>query len=194
MGDGGGEWPDAVALLGEGERPDAVRGVDLDAQGRAPGEHLRAIHDMYRAELDALLDVTRQVEAGLAEWVDLRQAIHDLSLRRQLDRYGSICARYCSMVAVHHAIEDQRIFPAVRAGATAGTGWGDVIDQLEREHAVIHRQLRAVDAAVVSVLEGAGAPASAIATIRLLADLLRSHFSYEEAQLAEPLGLLGIGL
>lgn len=73
-----------------------------------------------------LLDVTAQVESDLAEWVDLRQAIHDR--------------------------------------------------------------------AVVSVLDGSGAPADAIATIRLLADVLASHVSYEERQLAEPLGLLGIGV
>ena len=181
---------DAASALGVDDRPDARRGLELDERQREPGAHLRAIHDMYRAELARLVHVTDLVERGLAQLADVRQALHGLSLRRDLETYGSICARFCQMVSIHHTIEDQRMFPAIRE---AGEPYTAVVDQLEREHGVIHELLVRLDQAIVAAMvDGSGAVAPVLSSVHDLADVLTSHFRYEETQLEEPLGLLGL--
>lgn len=169
------------------QRPDAIQGLELTPEQHARGDHLRQVHDMYRAELDFLVRVTQQVEEGVAQVADIRQALHDLSLRRELDQYGSICGRFCQAVTVHHTIEDQRLFPSVRE---LDERYVPVVDQLEREHQEIHRQLLAVDAAVVATLDGSGPLGDVIDRVGDLERLLRSHFAYEEQQMFEPLGLI----
>lgn len=168
-------------------RPDAIQGLDLTADQHARGDHLRQVHDMYRAELDFLVRVTQQVEDGVARVADIRQALHDLSLRRELDQYGSICGRFCQAVTTHHTIEDQHMFPSVRA---LDDRYAPVVDQLEREHLEIHRLLLAIDGAVVATLDGSGPLGDALDAVRNLEALLTSHFHYEEQQLLEPLALL----
>jgi iron-sulfur cluster repair protein YtfE (RIC family) len=175
--------------IDESQRPDAITGVELTPQQQLPGEHLRRIHDMYRAELAHLVGVTGQVERGVAQVADVRQALHELSLRRELAQYGSICGRFCQVVTVHHTIEDQQMFPRVRAG---GEAYAHVVDQLEHEHGLIHQLLLAIDAALVAVFDGTGPLGDVIDRIGDLESLLLSHFDYEEQQLSEPLGLLGV--
>lgn len=175
--------------IDETARPNAIRGIELTDEQRAPSEHLGRVHDMYRAELAQLMRVTQQVEQGVAQVADVRQALHDLSLRRELAQYGSICGRFCQVVTVHHTIEDQHMFPRVRA---EGGVYAQVVDQLEHEHGLIHQLLLAIDAALVAVFDGSGPLGDVIDRIGDLERLLLSHFQYEEQQLAEPLGLLGI--
>ena len=172
----------------DADRPTAVRGLELDDAQRARGDHLRQVHDMYRAELEFLLRVTQQVEDGVAQITDIRQALHDLSLRRQLEAYGSMCGRFCQLLDTHHRIEDAHIFPQAR---TLEDGhYAPVVDQLHREHELVHGLLLAIDAAVVATMDGSGPLGDVLDRIRELGELLISHFAYEETELAEPLALL----
>jgi hypothetical protein len=162
--------------------------LELDVAQRARGDHLRQIHDMYRAELEFLLRVTQQVEDGVAQIADIRQALHDLALRRQLETYGSMCGRFCQLLDTHHRIEDAHIFPQARA--LDDGHYAPVVDQLRREHELVHAMLLAIDDAVTAVMDGSGPLGDVLDQIRELGDLLISHFRYEETELAEPLGLL----
>lgn len=171
-----------------GERPTAIRGLDLDDEQRARGDHLRQVHDMYRAELEFLLRVTQQVEDGVAQVADIRQALHDLSLRRQLEQYGSMCGRFCQLLDTHHRIEDTHMFP--QALALDHDLYAPVVDQLRREHELVHAMLLAVDESVVATMDGTGPLGDLLDRIRELGELLISHFAYEETEMAEPLALL----
>jgi hypothetical protein len=176
----------ARADLREGERPDARTGVQLTDAQRHGGDHLRQIHDMYRAELALVVELAALVRSGEGSLDDLRGTIHGMAVRTNVEQFGAVCLRYCSMVNVHHSIEDQAIFPKLRA---ADERYVAMVDQLEHEHHVIHEQLRRVDDAILAVDSDRAHVPDALEQIDELARVLRSHFAYEEQQLAEPLGL-----
>jgi hemerythrin-like domain-containing protein len=130
------------------------------------------------------------VRVGEATLDDLRGTIHGMAVRTNIEQFGAICLRYCAMVTNHHTLEDRAIFPAVRA---EGEAYAALVDQLEHEHGVIHVQLRRVDEALVAVDEDRAHVPRALDEIAALDRILRSHFAYEETQLAEPLGIVGLG-
>lgn len=175
--------------LREHARPDVVTGTELTPAQRGPGDHLRQVHDMYRAELQVVTELTALVRAGTASLDDLRGTIHGMAVRTNIEQFGAICLRYCAMVTNHHMLEDRAIFPAVRA---AGGAYAELVDQLEHEHGMIHLQLRRVDEALLAVDSDRSSVPRALEEIDELGRILRSHFAYEETQLAEPLGLAGI--
>ncbi|MCW2928049.1 MAG: coenzyme F420-dependent N10-methylene tetrahydromethanopterin reductase and related [Thermoleophilia bacterium] len=173
------------------ERPDALTGRVLTPAEQGPGNHLRRVHDMYRGELELLERVTQEVRGGSREIGEIRATLHQLALKTNIEQFGALCARYCQMVDVHHRIESHHMFPAVR---TAGAEWSAVVDQLEHEHDVIHLQLRRLDEALVALHADASHLERVVDEVGVLAEILRSHFGYEETQLAEPLGILGLGI
>jgi hypothetical protein len=91
---------------------------------------------------------------------------------------------------MHHTIEDQSMFPAVATMAA----YAPVATRLAEEHLVIHEHIERVDDLAVSVHAD---PSLVPALVRAVADLrhdLESHFAYEEVEMTEPLGLLGLGI
>lgn len=177
--------------LREAARPDVITGIELDAAQRGPGEHLRQVHDMYRAELQVVTELAAMVRAGDADLDDLRGTIHGMAVRTNIQQFGAICLRYCAMLTNHHTLEDRAIFPVVRA---ASDTYAALVDQLEHEHGAIHEQLRRVDEAIVATDTDRSSVPRALDEIDTLDRILRSHFAYEETQLAEPLGLVGLGM
>ncbi len=177
--------------LREHARPDVVSGIELDDAQRGPGEHLRQVHDMYRAELQVVTELAAMVRAGDADLDDLRGTIHGMAVRTNIEQFGAICLRYCAMLTNHHTLEDRAIFPAVRA---QGAEYAALVDQLEHEHGAIHQQLRRVDEALLAVDDDRANVPRALEEIDTLDRILRSHFRYEETQLAEPLGIVGLGI
>ena len=101
---------------------------------------------------------------------------------------GAYCQAYCRMVTTHHTIEDQSMFPHLRARDHALV---PVIDRLEEEHHVIADVLDQVDRALVAVVSEEGAMDILRAAVDLLADTMGSHLSYEEQMLVEPLARYG---
>ena len=180
--------PGDAVDLNERARPDVVTGMPLSEQQRGPGEHLRQVHDMYRAELEVVTELVALMRSGEATLDDLRGTIHGMAVRTNIEQFGAICLRYCAMVTQHHQLEDRAIFPAVRAESEA---YAALIDQLEHEHGMIHVQLRRVDEAIVAVDTDRSQLSRALDELDTLDRILRSHFAYEETQLAEPLGLVG---
>ncbi|MDA0165835.1 LLM class flavin-dependent oxidoreductase [Solirubrobacter ginsenosidimutans] len=156
-------------------------------RGRAAGQHLIDVHDMLRRELDELRDLVRQVRAGIMTAGAARSELNKMALRQNDWTLGAFCSRYCRVVATHHSLEDDSIFPHL----ARDPGLKPVIDRLTDEHHVIHDAIEAVDHALVAHLTHPDDFEPLQNAIDLLTDTLLSHLSYEERELVEPLARLG---
>ena len=161
--------------------------VTYTAQGRAAGQHLVDVHDMLRRELHELRDLVGQVRAGALSAGAARSELNTMALRQNDWTLGAFCSRYCRVVATHHSLEDDSIFPYL----AREPGLEPVIDRLTAEHHVIHDAIEAVDRALVEHLTHPEDFEPLQQAIDLLTDTLLSHLSYEELELVEPLARLG---
>ena len=130
-------------------RPRRARGLELTLVQQLPGQHLRAIHDVFRDDLRSLLDRVDEVRRGEATVADLRAAVNHLSGRHSEETLSGFCARFCSFVTLHHTLEDQSMLPAV----AALPDYAPVAERLAEEHVVIHAHLVRIDA-VLRRLDG----------------------------------------
>jgi hypothetical protein len=156
--------------------------------GRRASKDLLDVHNMLRHELSELRDVLRQVRDGAMHAADARGALNEMALRQNDWTLGTICSRYCGVVAAHHSGEDSVLFPNL---ARRHPQLDAVIDRLTDEHLVIHEAIEQVDHALVQHMtrpEGHDAIQDAI---DFLTDALLSHLAYEEHELLEPLARLG---
>ena len=142
---------------------------------------------MLRRELDELRDLVRQVRAGIMTAGAARSELNQMALRQNDWTLGAFCSRYCRVVATHHSLEDDSIFPHLAGDPTVKP----VIDRLTEEHHVIHDAIEAVDRALVAHLTHPDDFEPLQQAIDLLTDTLLSHLSYEEHELVEPLARLG---
>jgi alkanesulfonate monooxygenase SsuD/methylene tetrahydromethanopterin reductase-like flavin-dependent oxidoreductase (luciferase family)/iron-sulfur cluster repair protein YtfE (RIC family) len=162
--------------------------VSYSDAGRRVSQTLVGIHDMLRQELSELRDILRQVRDGAMHAADARGALNEMALRQNDWTLGTICSRYCGVVAAHHSGEDSVLFPHL---ARREPQLKPVIDRLTDEHLVIHEAIEKVDHALVQHMtrpEGHDAIQDAI---DFLTDALLSHLAYEEQELVEPLARLG---
>ncbi|HEY1320588.1 MAG TPA: hemerythrin domain-containing protein [Streptosporangiaceae bacterium] len=158
------------------------------AHGRAVGSHLIDIHDHLRNELTQLRDLIDQVRNGAASAGQARSALNEMTMRQNDWALGAYCASYCRIVTGHHSLEDEAIFPYLRASEP---GLAPVIDRLADEHKVIHQVLGDVDKALVDLLRNPGDFTGLQRAADILTDTLLSHLAYEEGQLIEPLARHG---
>ncbi len=155
--------------------------------GRRASKDLLDVHNMLRHELSELRDVLRQVRDGAMHAADARGALNEMALRQNDWTLGTICSRYCGVVAAHHSGEDSVLFPDLERSEPQ---LKPVMDQLTNEHLVIHEAIEQVDHALVQHMtrpEGHDAIQDAI---DFLTDALLSHLAYEEQELLEPLARL----
>jgi hypothetical protein len=152
------------------------------------GKHLVDVHDMLRRELGELRDVVAQVREGALGAGAARSALNEMALRQNDWTLGAFCARYCGVVAQHHGLEDDAIFPhLVRSDSTLAP----VIERLADEHLVIHDAIQAVDRSLVEHMNHPDEFEPIQEAIDFLSDALLSHLSYEEYEIVEPLARLG---
>jgi hemerythrin-like domain-containing protein len=176
-------WDESARPAGPQPPPDAAD----SARGRAVARHLVEIHDHLRSELSQIRDLIGQVRDA-ASAARVRSAINQMTLRQNSWTLGAYCASYCRIVTGHHTLEDQAVFPHLRA---AEPGLAPVLDRLADEHKTIHQVLEDVDAALVEHLRSAAGFAGLQEAADILTDVLLSHLAYEEAQLVEPLARHG---
>ncbi|HWC07487.1 MAG TPA: hemerythrin domain-containing protein, partial [Solirubrobacterales bacterium] len=162
--------------------------VTYSETGRQTGQHLIDVHDHLRKELTELREVVAQVRDGALSAGQARDALHAMALRQNDWTLGAFCARYCRVVAQHHTIEDQSVFPHLRS---ADPELAPVVDRLADEHLVIHDAIEEVDRALVHHLEHPEDFDRLQTAIDVLTDTLLSHLAYEEHELVEPLARLG---
>lgn len=166
----------------------APAGAVYSGRGRAAARHLIDVHDHLRGELARVRDLIEQVRSGAIGAAEARSAINQMAMRQNTWTLGAYCASYCRIVTGHHTLEDEAIFPHLRAREP---GIAPVIDRLAQEHGVIHKVLDDFDRALAESLRQPGEFASVLRAADVLADALLSHLAYEESQLIEPLARLG---
>ena len=157
-------------------------------RGQLVGRHLIDVHDMLRRELGELRDVLAQVREGALGAGAARSALNEMALRRNDWTLGAFCARYCGVVAQHHGLEDDAIFPHL---VRSDTALKPVIERLTDEHLVIHEAIQAIDRSLVQHMNRPDDFEPIQQAIDFLTDALLSHLSYEEYEIVEPLARLG---
>ena len=186
-----GERLSSVRVWDEGTRPSGPAppaGAVYSRRGRVIGGHLIEVHDHLRAELARVRDLVRQVREGAADAASARSAINDMTMRQNDWALGAYCAYYCRFVTGHHTLEDEAVFPHLRA---MEAGLEPVIDRLTDEHKIIHQVLNDVDQALVDHLRNPADFTGLQQAVDVLTDALLSHLAYEESQLVEPLARHG---
>jgi alkanesulfonate monooxygenase SsuD/methylene tetrahydromethanopterin reductase-like flavin-dependent oxidoreductase (luciferase family)/hemerythrin-like domain-containing protein len=163
-------------------------GLEYTRRGRLVAQHLIDVHDMLRTELSELREVLSRVRDGAVSAADARSELHQMSLRQNDWTLGAFCARYCAVVAQHHGLEDDSIFPHL---ARSEPELEPVIDRLVEEHVVIGDAIHRVDHALVEHINHPEDFEPVQEAIDFLTDALLSHLSYEEHELVEPLARLG---
>jgi hypothetical protein len=153
-------------------------------------EHLVAIHDHLREELDRLRDLIDQVRRGLLSVGDARAGVNAMTLRQNNWTLGAYCQSYCGFVNGHHGLEDASVFPHLRRAAPEAA---PVLDRLHAEHEVIHVLLDQLDRSLVALVRDAdGWALDAVEeAVEELAERLLSHLAYEERELRGPLARHG---
>ncbi len=176
-------WNESLRPTGPAPEP----GRRYTASEQAAGRHLIDVHDHLRAELEQLRGLVEQVTTGALDAGAARSAIATMTMRQNNWTVGAYCASYCRLVTTHHTLEDEAVFPHLRA---ADHRLAPVIDRLEAEHLVIHEVLERVDRALVGFVAGPGGAGPLRDAVDVLTDTLLSHLSYEERELVEPLARL----
>lgn len=176
--------------IDDATRPRVAGSVELTARQRAAGDHLRMIHDHFRHQLETLTRAVESVRDGAGDVDVVRAGVHDLAPSLTAQQVAGLCGQVCRFLTMHHTIEDQNLFPAV---ATMKT-YAPVTQRLAEEHLVVHAHLERIDDLALAVRTD---PTRAGELVEAVADLrtdLESHFAYEENEMSEPLGLLGLGV
>src|SRR3954464_1529048 len=119
-------------------------------------EHLVAIHDHLRGELDRLRDLVGQVRRGLMTVGEARSSVNAMTVRQNNWTLGAYCQSYCGFVNGHHSLEDASVFPHLRRSDPAVA---PVLDRLAEEHVTIHGLLDGVDRALVTLVRESDATA-----------------------------------
>jgi alkanesulfonate monooxygenase SsuD/methylene tetrahydromethanopterin reductase-like flavin-dependent oxidoreductase (luciferase family) len=162
---------------------------EIPAVGRAGQQMLLAIHEHLRQELAKLFEVIQEVREGRSSAAEAHSYINSMTMRQNYWTLGAFCAAYCRVVSVHHAIEDQQLFRDLKA---ADQSLGPVLDRLQHEHEGIAKVLGEIDTGLVAMVENQARLDDADTAVEHLSDALLAHLKYEEEQLLEPIGRLGI--
>ena len=176
--------------IDDASRPRVAGSVDLTPVQRLAGDHLRMVHDHFRQQLRQLTDAVAEVRDGTGDVAAVREGLHRLAPALTAQQVSGMCQQVCRFLTMHHTIEDQSMFPAV---ATL-EAYAPVATRLAEEHLVIHDHIERVDDLALAVRSD---PARIDELVTAVADLrhdLESHFAYEETEMSEPLGMLGLGI
>jgi hypothetical protein len=112
-----------------------------------------------------------------------------MTIRQNAWTLGAFCAAYCRVVSVHHAIEDEQLFPDLKA---ADQALAPILERLRHEHEGIAGRLEEVDAALVAMIEDDRRIDGTRDAVDRLGDVLVAHLRFEEDQLLGPIGRLSI--
>ncbi len=174
--------------LNEAERPKALPVPEATDKHRRHGQQLAAIHSHYLREMGQIGAVLARIEAGDSPPEHLKHIVLSLDMAENFRAFGSLCGRECQILKFHHDIESTDMFPRIEAAG--GGQFRQIVAKLKAEHEVVHELImrldRAADALAADPSEANFVRAAA--TFRKLEEVVRSHFGYEEAELAEAIG------
>lgn len=186
---------DTTALpppLDEASRPKAPPIPGATAMHRNRGLHLAEIHRWHLAEIDHLHAIMARIAEGAEAPGALAAAVPGLDMTRNFRAFGTLCGRECRVLTFHHDAEEMQIFPALEQAGSPGLA--AVVARLRQEHLLVHHLIERLDrdADRLEAEPGPESFAAAGDTLRELTRVVRSHFGYEETELAEALGWHGL--
>lgn len=178
---------DALSL-DEANRPSAPMVPDATDMHRQQGQQLAMIHGHYLQEMAQIGAVLLRIEAGDAPPEHLRRIVLSMDMAENFRAFGNLCGRECQVLKFHHDIEGSSMFPRIEA---AGGGmFREIVAKLKAEHEVVHELIVRLNQAAEDLAKAPNAENfdTAAATFRKLEEVVRSHFGYEETELAEAIG------
>ncbi len=180
-----------IAFLDDATRPAIPRLEGLTDAQRAPGEHLREIHDHLRDNMVTLGKLIERANAGTVSADEIAAETGDLAMVANYRRFGNLCGQYCQFVHTHHSIEDHHLFPTL---AMQGPAFKAIAERLTAEHVVVHELLeRLVDALNALAAEPSQTRFEDTKTVyQALERVLLSHLGWEEEAMGDALGYFGI--
>lgn len=183
---------DDIEFLDDSTRPEVQHLEGLTPEQKAPGLHLREIHDHLRQNMHALGGLIDQAAAGEVTAAEVRAETAELTMVSNYRRFGNLCGQHCQIVEMHHSIEDYAIFPQL---AKQGEAFRKIADRLKAEHVVVHELLTRLVAALETLVETPNGEnfAAAREVYVALARVLLSHLRYEEDAMGDALGYFRIG-
>lgn len=176
-----------IGFLDDATRPAPIRLEGLTEAQRAPGLHLKEVHDHLRGNMKTLAVLIERAAAGEVSATAATDEAVGLAMVANYRRFGNLCGQHCNIVNVHHSIEDEAVFPAI---AAQGAGFKAIADRLRAEHVVVHELLlRLIDALGELALEpGPSRFTDTLEIYRALERVLLSHLGYEEEAIGDALG------
>jgi len=180
-----------IELLDDSTRPHAPKFDGVTEEQRAGGGHLAMIHAMHLAELDAAGRAMERVEAGEVSVSAAADSVSTLQMAGNYRLFGNLCGRECRMLEFHHTAEDRYVFPLLR---DADPELRKVVERLSGEHEVIGRLIERLEHAAAAAVAAPG-PESFVplkSAFVTLERVVRSHFGYEQTELAEAIGYFGV--
>ena len=180
-----------IQFLDDATRPAPIRIPNLTPAQRAPGEHLKEVHDHLRGNMKTLAVLIERAAKGQVSAEAAAAEATGLAMVANFRRFGNLCGQHCQIVHVHHSIEDEAVFPAI---AAQGEAFRAIADRLRAEHVVVHELLlRLIDALTALADEpGQSRFDDAVTVYRALERVLLSHLGYEEEAIGDALGYFGI--
>lgn len=127
-----------IGFLDDATRPAPIKLEGLTAAQRAPGLHLKEVHDHLRGNMKTLAVLIERAAAGEIGAAAATDEAASLGMVANYRRFGNLCGQHCNIVNVHHSIEDEAVFPAI---AAQGAGFKAIADRLRAEHVVVHELL-----------------------------------------------------
>lgn len=174
--------------LDEAARPKAPLVPEATDLHRRQGRQLAAIHSHYLREMAQIGAILARIEAGDAPPEHLKRMVLSLDMAENFRAFGSLCGRECQVLKFHHDIEGADMFPRIEA---AGGGmFREIVAKLKAEHEVVHELIVRLGRAADTLAKDPSETnfAEAAKTFRKLEEVVRSHFGYEETELAEAIG------
>src|SRR5690606_22921361 len=104
---------DDIDFLDDATRPKAPRLEGLTPAQRAPGRHLREIHDHLRGNMKMLRGLIEEASTGAIGSDEVAARTAELAMVANFRRFGTLCGHHCQFVHGHHSIEDAHLFPAL---------------------------------------------------------------------------------
>lgn len=180
-----------IGFLDDATRPTVPPIEGVTPAQRAAGEHLRDVHDHIRGELQTVKVLIQRASTGFLSKAEITAETDKLAMVANLRRFGALCGQYCSLVNMHHSLEDYHMLPSV---AALSDGYRKVADRLRAEHGVVHELLERQMATIEALASAPTAENFAAATgiFDALERVLLSHLGYEEDQLGDALGYYGL--
>ena len=174
--------------IDEAARPKAPKIAAATDMHRRQGRQLAAIHRHYLMEMAQISAVLARIDAGDTPPEHLKKIVLSLDMSENFRAFGSLCGRECQVLKFHHDIEGADMFPRIEAAG--GGKFREVVAKLLSEHEVVHELIIRLSRAADALAEDPGEAnfVQAATIYRKLEEVVRSHFGYEETELAEAIG------